>query len=38
VVRQAIVGDRYLIASDGLTDYVARDTIDEVLLGERKLG
>ncbi len=31
VVRQAIVGDRYLIASDGLTDYVARDTIDEVL-------
>lgn len=36
VVRQAIPGDRYLIASDGLTDYVARDTIDEVLLGERK--
>lgn len=31
VVRQAKVGDRYLVASDGLTDYVARDTIDEVL-------
>ena len=36
VVRQAIVGDRYLICSDGLTDYVARDTIDEVLTTERK--
>ncbi|HQF03491.1 MAG TPA: protein phosphatase 2C domain-containing protein [Phycicoccus sp.] len=36
VVRQAIVGDRYLIASDGLTDYVARDTIDEVLVGTRR--
>ena len=35
VVRQAIVGDRYLIASDGLTDYVARDTIDEVLIEGR---
>ena len=31
VVRQGRIGDRYLIASDGLTDYVARDTIDEVL-------
>ena len=36
VVRQAIVGDRYLIASDGLTDYVARDTIDEVLTSTTK--
>lgn len=33
VVRQAQAGDRYLLASDGLTDYVARDTIDEILLG-----
>ena len=24
VVRQGRIGDRYLIASDGLTDYVAR--------------
>lgn len=31
VVRQAIVGDRYLLASDGLTDYVGRETIDDVL-------
>ena len=31
VVRQGRIGDRYLIASDGLTDYVARDTVDEVL-------
>ncbi|PRY52479.1 protein phosphatase [Knoellia remsis] len=38
VVRQAIVGDRYLICSDGLTDYVARDTIDEVLTTERRPG
>lgn len=38
VVRQAIVGDRYLICSDGLSDYVARDTIDEVLTTERKPG
>lgn len=36
VVRQAIVGDRYLICSDGLSDYVARDTIDEILTTERK--
>ncbi len=32
VVRQGRIGDRYLICSDGLSDYVARDTIDEVLL------
>jgi len=31
VVRQGRIGDRYVIASDGLTDYVARDTIAEVL-------
>jgi PPM family protein phosphatase len=31
VVRQGRIGDRYLIASDGLTDYVARDTISQVL-------
>ena len=33
VVRQGRAGDRYLIASDGLTDYVARETVDEVLVG-----
>lgn len=38
VVRQAIVGDRYLICSDGLSDYVARDTIDETLTTEKKPG
>lgn len=32
VVRQGRAGDRYLIASDGLTDYVARETVDEVLV------
>ncbi|HET6967443.1 MAG TPA: protein phosphatase 2C domain-containing protein, partial [Ornithinibacter sp.] len=32
VVRQGRIGDRYLICSDGLTDYVARDTVDDVLL------
>ncbi|MGB7819764.1 MAG: BofC C-terminal domain-containing protein, partial [Ornithinibacter sp.] len=31
VVRQGRAGDRYLICSDGLTDYVARDTVEEVL-------
>ena len=31
VVRQGRIGDRYVIASDGLTDYVARDTIHEIL-------
>ncbi len=30
-VREARIGDRYLIASDGLTDYVAADTITEVV-------
>ena len=31
-VREARIGDRYLIASDGLTDYVAGDTIAEIVL------
>ena len=31
VVRQGRIGDRYVISSDGLTDYVARDTINDVL-------
>jgi PPM family protein phosphatase len=30
-VREARIGDRYLIASDGLTDYVAADTIADVV-------
>ncbi|GGB89754.1 serine/threonine protein phosphatase [Knoellia flava TL1] len=38
VVRRAVVGERYLICSDGLSDYVARDTIDEVLTTERRPG
>lgn len=37
-VREARIGDRYMIASDGLTDYVARDTIDEHLLAARDAG
>jgi protein phosphatase len=32
-VREARIGDRYLIASDGLTDYVAGDTIAEIVTG-----
>ena len=31
MVREARAGDRYLIASDGLTDYVAADTITDVV-------
>ncbi|CCH80522.1 PP2C-family Ser/Thr phosphatase [Nostocoides japonicum T1-X7] len=31
VVRRAVAGDRYLVASDGLTDFVAADTVREVL-------
>ncbi|MGL4745015.1 MAG: protein phosphatase 2C domain-containing protein [Dermatophilaceae bacterium] len=31
VVRQGRAGDRYLICSDGLTDYVARDTVNGIL-------
>ena len=30
-VREARVGDRYLVCSDGLSGFVARDTISEVL-------
>lgn len=30
-IRQARLGDRYLICSDGLSDYVSRDTIAEVV-------
>lgn len=30
-MRQARLGDRYLICSDGLSDYVGRDTIEEVI-------
>ena len=30
-IREARVGDRYLICSDGLSGFVARDTIQEVL-------
>jgi protein phosphatase len=30
-VREARIGDRYLIASDGLTDYVAADTIADIM-------
>lgn len=32
-IRQAHRGDRYLICSDGLSDYVGRETIAEVLTG-----
>lgn len=38
VVRQGRAGDRYLIASDGLTDYVARETVDDVLRETRDPG
>ncbi len=38
VVRQGRAGDRYLIASDGLTDYVARDTVDGVLKEKKDPG
>ena len=31
MVREAVVGDRLVVASDGLTDYVAADTIAEVV-------
>ncbi len=30
-MRQARLGDRYLICSDGLSDYVGRETIEEVI-------
>ena len=31
-MREARVGDRYLLCSDGLSGFVARDTIEEILL------
>ncbi len=31
-MREAHVGDRYLVCSDGLSGFVARDTIQEILL------
>jgi serine/threonine protein phosphatase PrpC len=31
MVREAVAGDRFVVASDGLTDYVAADTIAEVV-------
>lgn len=37
-VREARVDDRYLICSDGLSGFVARDTIEEVLRGGRPPG
>jgi protein phosphatase len=37
-VREARIGDRYLIASDGLTDYVASDTIAELVLAGQAPG
>ena len=37
-VREARIGDRYLIASDGLTDYVAGDTIAEMVLAGQAPG
>jgi PPM family protein phosphatase len=37
-VREARIGDRYLIASDGLTDYVAGDTIAEMVLAGQSPG
>ncbi len=33
--REAEIGDRYLIASDGLSDYVAASTIEELLVSGR---
>lgn len=30
-IREARIGDRYLICSDGLSDYVGRDTVAEVV-------
>jgi protein phosphatase len=38
MVREARIGDRYLIASDGLTDYVAGDTIAEMVLAGQPPG
>ena len=38
MVREARIGDRYVIASDGLTDYVAGDTIAEMVLAGQPPG
>src|SRR4029079_16817857 len=37
-VREARIGDRYIIASDALTDYVAGDTIAELVLAGQAPG
>lgn len=37
-VREARIGDRYMIASDGLTDYVAGDTIAEIVTSDATPG
>jgi protein phosphatase len=38
MVREARPGDRFLLCSDGLSGFVARDTIEEVLSGGRPVG
>jgi PPM family protein phosphatase len=38
MVREARPGDRYLLCSDGLSGFVARDTIEEVLANGRAPG
>ena len=37
-MREAHIGDRYLVCSDGLSGFVARDTIEEILLKARPPG
>jgi PPM family protein phosphatase len=37
-MREAHVGDRYLVCSDGLSGFVAHDTIEEVLLQAQQPG
>ena len=37
-MREARIGDRYLVCSDGLSGFVARDTIEEILLKARPPG